>query len=153
MRDTPIGQECKLYYNSGTHASPTWVEIKRAIDVSLAMGKGEADMSRRESGEELARGALKQRNIDFGYRYKIGADTVFDALMDSYVNGTPIQFAVMDQDITTAGAQGLRAFCEVMKADRDEPLADGVTVAFSAKPTDHEESGALVEPDWYEISA
>jgi len=153
MSDTPIGQECKLYYNAGTRAARSWVEIKRAVDVTLNLSKGDADTSRRESSWELKRGALKQAGIDFGYRYKVGADTVFDALLDSVLNNTPIELAAMDGDIATAGSQGLAMFCEIMQANRDEPLADGVSVAFTAAPTDHEEGGSLAEPEWLTISA
>lgn len=147
-----IGQECKAYYNSGTHAAPSWVEIKRGVDFTLNLGKGEAETSRRESGWEFKRGALKQASVDFGYRYKRGVDTVFDALFDSWANGTAVEFAIMDQIITASGAQGLRAFCEVFSSNMDQPLADGVVVQITASPTDHEEAAALIEPDWYIVT-
>ena len=43
--------------------------------------------------------------------------------------------AVMDGDITTAGSQGLWADCAILKFDRQEKLAEDITVSISAKPT------------------
>lgn len=146
-----LGYLCKLYYNSATHATPTWVEVKRAKDVSVPLSKDEADTSRRESKWKFSKGAQREGALEFGYQYKSGADTVFDMLLDSFLNGTAVQFAVMDGDITASGNQGLRAFMEVFDFPHDEPLADGVVYNIGLKLTDHEESSALVEPDWYAV--
>lgn len=147
-----VGQECKLYYNSGTHATPTWVEMTKAINVSVSLGKGEADASARYSDWKLSKGSLKELEISFTYRHKQGADTVFDALRGSYLNGTAIQLAVMDAAITETGAQGPRAFCEIMKMDVSQELENTAEIDFAAKPCYHEESSTLIEPDWYEVS-
>ena len=37
-----VGKDCKLYLNAATHATPTWTEVKSAINVSANLGKGEA---------------------------------------------------------------------------------------------------------------
>src|SRR5512136_2388869 len=94
--ETPVvGKDCKLYLNTGTHATPTWVEVKKAINVSANLGKGEADVSARFSGWKLTKGALKELEITFTYRHKRGTDTVFDSLLSAYLNDTPREFAVM----------------------------------------------------------
>lgn len=152
MSNAVTGNACKLYYNTGTDATPTWVEVTRAKDVSAPLSKGEADVSRRESNWKMSKGTLKEGGLEFGYQYKLGSDSVFDALVDSYLNGTPIQFAVMDQAIATSGAWGFKLFSEVMELPIDQPLEDGVVINVSAKPTDHEESGSLVEPDFIQTA-
>ena len=146
-----VGKDCKLYLNSGTHATPTWVELKSAINVSANLGKGEADVSARYSGWKLTKGALKELEITFNYRHKQGADTVFDTLLAAYINDTNIEFAVMDADITESGAQGPRAFCQVLSMNLTQELENAAEYEFTLKPTYHQESGALVEPDWYEV--
>lgn len=146
-----IGKDCKLYSNGGTHAVPTWNEITSAINVSANLGKGEADVSARFSGWKLTRGSLRELEISFSYRHKSGADTVFDTLLAAYINGTPTQFAVMDAAITESGAQGPRAFCEVISMNLSQELENSVEYEFTLKPTYHEESGSLIEPDWYEV--
>ena len=42
LAEAPVlGKDCHLYYNSGTHAAATWVEIKKAINVGYKIGKGD----------------------------------------------------------------------------------------------------------------
>lgn len=147
------GLECKLYYNTGTHASPTWVEITRAINVSFSISKGEADQSSRTSGWRKTKGTLKDLEITFTYRKKQGTDTVFDALQAATIAGTVYEYAVLDGANTETGAQGIRAFCELMSLGNTQDLESSEEVEFSMKPTYHEESSAEVDPDWYEVGA
>lgn len=147
-----VGKDCKLYYNSGTHTSPTWVEVKKAINVSANLGKGEADVSSRATSWKLVKGALKELEISFTYRHKAGVDTVFDALLAAYMGDIAKEFAVMDSDITNAGAQGPRAFCEILSMNETQELENSVEYEFTLKPTYHEENNALIEPDWYEVA-
>ena len=146
-----VGKDCKLYLNAATHATPTWTEVKSAINVSANLGKGEADVSARFSGWKLTKGALKELEISFTYRHKSGVDAVFDALLDAYINDTPLEFAVLDAAITEAGAQGPRAFCEIISMNLTQELENAAEYEFTVKPTFKEEAGALVEPDWYEV--
>ena len=152
LTETPVtGQECKLYRNTGTHAAPVWDEIKKAINVNVNIPKGEADQSARESKFRMTRGALMDVEITFTYRKKQGADTLFDALVSAYFDRTAIEFAVMDASITEPGAQGMRAFCELLTMVDAQELEFSEEIEFTAKPTYHEEAAALVEPDWYVV--
>lgn len=149
------GNQGKLYRNTGTDASPVWSEVKRVIDLTTPLTKGEADVSRRESNWKLLKGTIKEGAIEFGYRYKRGADGTdaeYVALLGSYTAGTAIQFAAMDGDITTSGARGFKAFCECFDLTKNQPLTDGMVVSVVLKPTDHEESSSLVEPELVTIS-
>lgn len=146
-----VGKDCKLYLNSGTNATPTWVEIKKAINVSANLGKGEADVSARFSSWKLSKGALKELEISFTYRHKAGADTVFDSLLSAYLTGTPKQFAVMDAAITESGAQGPKAFCEIFSMNLTQELENSAEYEFTLKPTYVEETGTLIEPTWHEV--
>lgn len=152
MTTTRVGTENKLYINTGTHASPTWVLIGRAKDVSVPASKSEADVSRRESKNKKTRGAQIEFGVDFGYQYKAGTDDVLDDLRDSFLNGTPIELAVMDGAIATSGSKGWRMYVEVMEFPTEEPLTDGKTIAIATKHTDYEESSTLIEPDYYVVS-
>jgi hypothetical protein len=145
-----VGKDCKLYLNGGTHATPTWTEVKNAINVSANLGKGEADVSARFSGWKLTKGALKELEISFTYRHKAGDDTVFDSLLDAYINDTAKQFVVLDAEVTEAGAQGPRAYCEIISMNLTQELENAAEYEFTLKPTYFEEGGALVEPDWFE---
>ena len=154
LPDAPVvGKDCKLYINTGTRATPTWVEVKKAINVSANLGKGEADISARFSGWKLTKGALKELEITFTYRHKRGTDTVFDSLLSAYLNDTPREFAVMDAAITEVGAQGPRAFCEVISMNLTQELENAQEFEIALKPTYQEESGVLMEPSWFEVTS
>lgn len=146
-----VGKDCKLYLNAATHATPTWTEVKSAINVSANLGKGEADVSARFSGWKLTKGALKELEISFTYRHKRGLDAIFDTLLAAYINDTATEFAVLDADITESGAQGPRAFCEVISLNLTQELENAAEYEVTLKPTYYEEASALVEPDWYEV--
>ena len=153
LAEAPVlGKDCHLYYNSAPHSAPTWVEIKKAINVGYKIGKGEAEVTSRETSWKLTKGGLKELEITFSYRKKQGADTVFDFLRGKALSGEPAEFWVADGPSADAGVQGPRAFCEVISLDGKQDLENAEEVEFSLKPTYHEETGALVEPDWHTAS-
>ena len=147
-----VGKDCKLYLNGGTYATPTWTEIKNAINVSANLGKGEADVSARFTGWKLTKGALKELEISFTYRHKAGADTVFDTLLAAYLNGTATEFLVLDAAVTETGAQGPRAYCEIISMNLSQELENAAEYEITLKPTYYEEGGSLVEPEWFEAA-
>jgi len=148
----PTGLECKLYYNTSTHASPSWTEITKAINVSFSSSKSEADQSSRVSEFKMQKGTLIDLEITVTYRKKQGTDTVFDALQAAYFAGTIYEYAMLDGAESESGVQGIRAFCEIMSMGNTQDLEGSEEVEFTLKPTYKEESDVLVEPDWYEVS-
>lgn len=153
MGDFAVGHDAKAYYNSGTHASATWVEIAQAMDVSVDLSVGEADVSTRETNFKLTGRGLVDATINIGYLHTLGTDSVFTALLNMSDLGTfaATQLAIMDQAIATSGAKGLRAFCIATGLPQDQALEEGIKYDFSFKPTRHEESSAIVVPDWYVV--
>lgn len=154
LLDRPVvGLECKLYYNTATHASPTWVEITRAINASFTVTTGEADASSRLSTWREVLATLRDLEITFTYRKKSGTDTVFAALIAAAVAGTIYEYAVMDAAHNEAGAQGIRAFCQIMSFGNTQDLEAAEEVDFTLKPAPKEESGSAVHPDWYTVGS
>jgi len=144
------GRDCKLYYNTGSHASPTWVEITQAIDVSVDLAKNEAGPTRsRASDWEYTHPGLKNISMSFGYNYLSGADTVFDALKNSFDLDTESEFAVMDGAIASSGNEGPRFYGVVYGFNVQQGLEDPMTIDVEVKNAYKVESAALVEPDWY----
>jgi hypothetical protein len=140
---TILGLEAKLYRNTGTYASPTWDEVKNVKDLSLGLEKSEADVSNRESGWEMIRGALKKATIEFQMIYDT-ADTDWTAFKNAFLNGTAVELAVMDGPIATAGSEGLRASFEVLKWSHSQNLEEALMTDISIKPT-----RADNPPAWY----
>jgi len=122
------GADCKLYYNTATWVSPTWSEIKLTRDLTLNMQRAEADLSNRGGG------GFKQiltALLDAGIEVELVWDpsnTPFSAIQDAFLNNTPIELAVADGDIETAGTEYLHADCVIPQFNRAEPL-EGAVVA------------------------
>lgn len=131
----PLGRDCKLYYNSGSYASPTWVLIERAVDVTLVLEAGEAEISSRVSEFELFGHSLKKLQIDFAHFWKTDI-TAFMAIYDAWWNETPLEFLCLDGLATTAGKKGVRATMLPMKVPLNQALKDKVKVDITLKPTD-----------------
>lgn len=142
---TKVGLECKLYYNTGTYGTPTWVEIVNAKDVSFPASKGEAETSRRGSKFKTRRGTLIDLSIDFQLIYEPG-DAVFAALFSAFLNSTPVELLALSGPVGTVGSEGWRATCEIFKNDGAQALESAETFDFSAKPTHSEH-----DPSWYVV--
>jgi hypothetical protein len=143
-----VGRECKLYYNSGTFASPTWTEITRAIDVAYTIASERGNVSSRVSLWKMEKKALNGLELTFGYRYRQGVtDAVFDALRPMALSNTVVEFAVADGAIATTGNEYLRASYQI-DMTMNQALGDGVMAEFTAFLTSEEDSGTLREPAW-----
>ena len=130
-----LGLDAKLYRNTGTHGSPAWNEIVNVRDVTLSLEAGEADVTTRgNNGWRATVATLKDASVEFDMVWDT-EDTDFAAIRDAFLNREAIQFAVMDGDITTAGSQGLKAYCMVTAFSRNEALEEAITVSVTIKPT------------------
>ena len=123
-----LGLNCKLYRNdtggSGTYASPDWLEIENVKDLTIALSKDEADATTRANGGwKAVAGSLKDGSISFQMIDKPG-DADLDAIRDAWLNGTQIDAAALNDAVTTSGAEGIRAWFEVVTFGRTENLAD-----------------------------
>lgn len=131
-----LGLEAKLYYCvAGIGASPTWLELANVKNVTLALTKGQADVTTRaNNGWKATAGTLKEGSIEFEMVWDT-ADVGFTALQNAYFGNSLIGLAVMDGGITSGGSQGLWADCMITDFSRDEPLEDAISVKVTAKPT------------------
>ena len=143
-----VGIECHAYYNTGSYDTEVWAEMKRVQDLSVPKGKGSAELKSRLSKFVYKRGTFKEPAISFGYLYKAGADSVRDALLDSFSNNTALDVLILDDLVTESGASGVRMYVEVMKFDDDQAMDNGKAIAVEASPTPvYDGSGDLIEPD------
>jgi len=142
-----LGMEAKLYRNSGSYSTPTWVEMPNVKDLTLNLEAGEADVTTRgNNGWRATVATLKDGSIEFEMVWDT-ADAGFTAIQQAYFGNTPIEFAVMDGGITASGSQGLRATFSITKFSRSEPLEEAVTVSVTAKPTYAEHA-----PEWMTVT-
>ena len=145
---TKLGLEAKCYYNANTYAAPTWTEIKRVKDLTLSLEKGEFDVSTRASGgwREIVN-TLKDGSVEFGLlQAPTGTDTVFGAIRDAFLNGTSLEFLVLDGSSAASGSQGLRATMTVSSFQRSENLEEAIMYDVSVRPTPADNA-----PAWYTV--
>ncbi|MGN6547720.1 MAG: hypothetical protein ACTHK7_21910 [Aureliella sp.] len=148
------GRECtaNLNLSPGTYAAPTWSTMGRITGVKAPRS--------RSSNERMYRGANNKKTI-LGYKsygfsctYLVkkpgSTDAILDALIDSFDNGTVLDFAILDGAPTT-GAEGIRGPFVVQQMDRDEPDEDAVTYDLVLVEVDAEQGGTLWETDAYTV--
>lgn len=147
------GQSCKLYINGGTRATPSLTEVVEVRDLTNPNDKTKVNLSTRESKFNLYGGGQKENGINFDLISKPSteADTNRDTLEDSYDNDTVVDLWALDGASTDTDVRGFRAPCVVFKFDKEEPLDGEQKISVEAAPTRHEESGSLVEPDFYVV--
>lgn len=150
-KGTPTGLQTKLYYNSGTYASPTWVEITRTKGEKLPRSKAEISWEDRDSKYKKTKGGHQDLGLTFSYRHVRGAsDTVRTALLASLVNGTAIELLSCDGAYNETAVVGFRAHYEIMKMDKSAETSEAVTYECEAKHTEHyDNTGTLIEPSDY----
>ena len=142
-----LGMQAKLYRNSGSYGTPTWVEVGNVKDLTLNLEAGEADVTTRSnSGWRATVATLKDGSIEFEMVWDT-TDANFTAIQQAFFNNTPLEFAIMDGAIATAGSQGLRATMSITNFSRSEALEEAIMVSVTAKPT-----YAANAPSWMTIA-
>lgn len=149
--DTPvqirIGADAKVYRNTNTYNSPTWIEVDIVRDATLNVSHKEWDASFRGGGGwEAMVATLKSASIDIDVLHQT-QDAGYVALRQAWVTKDPIELLVMDGSKDVSGNEGLRATFQVFDFTSPQPLADGQTNKFSVKPT-----LAANPPTWYRVT-
>ena len=149
------GRDAKLYHNSGTVASPTWVHIKEARDLSLTMTADNFDVSDRTSKYKMYGHGGIDVEISGKLTYRTN-NTNCDTIRTLFLSGCAAEFALMSNTITGAdgAAEGIRGGFAVFTNSMEFPLADGMSVDISLKPAYFENgSSTQVELSWYDVAA
>lgn len=143
-----LGLSGKLYRNTGTYNSPTWLEIENVKDLNLSLTKGKADVtSRASNGWRQNKATLKEAVVEFQMVWNTD-DADFTAIQEAWMLDTPIEFLVLDGPYDTPGSQGLRATMDVFEFSRDESLEEAMMASVTIEPTyepDH-------PPEWFEAA-
>jgi len=142
-----VNNDCFLYYNTNTNASPTWAEIARAKGATVGSSASTVETTARDSKFEFAAvNTVKVGPLSFDYQIIGGTDAVFNALRAAFLAKTPLQFAETDGPIASAGSQGWKAYFQITKCDVSD--TDSRTASVEAELCRFYESDALVEPAW-----
>jgi hypothetical protein len=125
----------KLYRNSGTYQSPTWVLVDNVgtIDVTLAPDKTELPL-RKMGGWKAFVPGLFDYMLAFKMLYDL-ADASQSALRTAFFSRAGIEFLILDQAYTVAGAYGIRATMGIFKFPRTEEIEGAMMVDVELAPT------------------
>lgn len=154
-----MGKDCVLVYDDiANWDEPTWKVVQHAVDVSQpGISKNAVSMpSRGSQGWDLKSAGLKAMNLQFGYLYHAGTDTVLAALRDSYLNDTILQFAVLDgpaDGVIGRTVQGFRFAGMVYEMPETEELEDGRRFEITVEASRYVLDGELLLPEWHVIDA
>jgi hypothetical protein len=148
-----VGLDAKLYYNSGTHASPTWVLIADAIDASSDIATTMVEIASRASNYAGNLPGLVKFSGSFTLLHTLASNSVITALTGMATGRSAKEFAFMDQLIATNGSKGMRFFAYIETMSLGAGLEEGETWDISLQSAFVIESSAKVDPDWYTVSA
>jgi hypothetical protein len=126
-----------LYYNSGTHGSPTWVAIGNVGDIKVTDERKESDIDvRNQGGFTVTVAGLRKATFEFSMVYDQN-DAAQTALRTAYSANpsTPTEFLVLDGPNGTTGSSGLRALMIVSKFARQEEINNAMMVDVAIRPT------------------
>lgn len=125
----------KLYYNSGSYASPTWTLIDNVGEIKRTDEKNETTLNLRISGgNEISIPTTRKGGLEFVMVYD-PADTKQAAIKSAYDGDTSIEILDLDGPVATSGSAGRRITMAVSKFNKmsDQPGIYMVEVAM--KPT------------------
>ena len=124
MADYVLGLNCKLYRNTGTHASPVWDLITNVKDVTLDMSTDVADVSNRGgSGFRSEVPTLSNFKSTFQMVYN-PEDTDQTAIGAAWLAKDTIEFMWLDGLESVAGSKGWMATCIVSNYSSTENLEE-----------------------------
>lgn len=127
------GLDGKLYRNSATFGSPTWVLIPSVKDVTRNGETNEGDGKSRISNFMKRVRGLKKVSLDFDI-VKDSVDAAnWTAIRAAWLARATVEFAFATGLIATAGTVYVRFAAIVTKFSENQPLEDAVTASVSIK--------------------
>ncbi len=134
-----VGKDCYTYYStSSTYESPTWELAENVRDESIDLAKSKAEFRSRASKFKRKKGALIECPVSISIEYKKG-DPFMAVLMDSLLNGTPIDMCFMFDPLPPANGQtseGFRIPVEVFDFPIKRDLEDGAMIEVGLELTE-----------------
>ncbi len=131
LRGPRVGLNCKFYYNTASHGSPTWVEATCVKDVNLALDITEVEAAARLSVFKQFLPGLCAGPIEFNL-LAITLLPEYDIFKTALLAHTVMDFAMADDAIASTGTEYWRADYYLFGWKRGEPLEECATVDVKA---------------------
>lgn len=146
MGRTLLGRTCRLYRNTAVtdaglpdEAEAEWNELDLVKDAKYSISGQTSDTTvRRHERVKREETVLDEVSVEFDIRVPrdklSSADYV--ALRNAKMSHAPIEFALCNRPISTAGTEVFRVVCEITSLSEEQPLGDAVKISVTAKATD-----------------
>lgn len=131
-----LGKNAKIYYNTATYGSPTWVEISIFSDVNLDISFDWAEVPTRASS--VKKGGKTLADVPMTGKVKQHlTDTTFLAIWAALISPTGVMdLLILNASSATNGARGVRGEFAVMSNKDDQSLGNGLVYDLQFKPAD-----------------
>ena len=130
---TPLGVNSKLYYNSGTYGSPTWVEVSLIADLAVNPQWDEHDVSTRGSRVKSMKKTMLGIEVSGRLKKKPG-DTTYAKFVDGIVSDDTLDVLVLDGARDANNARGWRFDAQIHQGNDDQSLSGGGFLDIVLKP-------------------
>lgn len=128
-----IGIKCKLYYNSATYASPTWVELTLVRDCQVNFGWDEGEGTTRASRVKMFANTVANLEITGSIRTEV-ADTGYLKLRDAAISDLSVDIMVLNDALTVNDTDGFRFDAKVGNWAEAQGPGDVAYKQFALKP-------------------
>jgi hypothetical protein len=144
------GTTMKLYYSTGTIATPVWVLVDEIGDVSMTnFSRGSAELKRR--GKKFIKSMptlISPAEIQFSFIHGLGS-AAFTVIKDDFLAGTVKEWLMADGLVATVGTQGLRLPAFVMDFPWNQPLEDVSQHDIKLQLGYMTEGATEIDPSWH----
>ncbi len=130
---TPLGVNSKLYYNSATYGTPTWVEVSLIADLAVNPQWDERDVSSRGSRVKSMKKTMLGIEVTGTLKKKPG-DTVYGKFVDALMSDDTLDVLVLDGPRDQNNVRGYRFDAQVHQGNDDQSLAGGGFLDIVLKP-------------------
>ena len=130
-----IGFDGKIYRNTATYATPTWVEVTAFENVNVNFGFGQAESNSRDSQFERYKLGTAKAPVTARLKTKAG-NADYEAIMDAFALGTVLDLLILDGSKDTVGSRGIRAEYHVFDNPQDQSMGTRLYNALQLLPAD-----------------
>lgn len=144
------GARMKAYINTGTRASPTYVEVSEIGDLNVSdFSRNFAELKRRAN--DFTKGIPSLMNmigVEFRLHFGLGR-TVYDLIRAAHLAGSSLAWAFMNGAIATNGHQGLTFTGGIEQFPWDQGLENVAGHDVRIVNTYDEDAAGEIDPYWF----
>lgn len=135
MARVRLGINCKLYYNAGSYATPTWTEIAPVKDLDVTLIMSETDNTTRAEGGAIASEPTLLGMEVTGMIRHDDEDAGFLVMDNAFFQRTAKEYLVHNAANTSENSRGFRSYMKIFNWNQSQGNDAVLYQAFTLKPT------------------